>query len=422
VGVITAGAAASEGLVPGQGLAATAVQGTAATAGQPARPPLIRAMNEQLLLDRIRLAGPLSRADLARVSSLSKPTVSLALANLERAGLVQEAGQRTGVPGRSALLYEVRPESGFVLGLDIGAQFMRGALADLSGEVRARSSCKAVASSMPGRLAQLVRLADNICADVGISRSGVTQTVIGSPGVYDPRRDAMTLTGGLQGLDRPAALAGLREAFGPALAVVNDVDAEALAERAHGHGQDTDNFAFVHVGTGIGMGLVIGGKLHRGAHGVAGEIAYLPLADDHEVDPAEARRRGVLESVVAASAIVRAARRAGMRGPVSARRVFEAAARGDERASAVVAEEARLVAGAICCIIAVADPELIVLGGGIGQALGFAEAVSRSLRAVTPVMPEVRVSALGTDAVVDGCLAEGAGLAWQQLTSTLIGG
>jgi predicted NBD/HSP70 family sugar kinase len=109
-----------------------------------------------------------------------------------------------------------------------------------------------------------------------------------------------------------------------------------------------------------------------------------------------------------------------MRGPVSARRVFEAAAHGDARASAVVAEEARLVACAICCVIAVADPQLIVLGGGIGQAPGFAEAVTQSLRAVAPVLPEVKVSALGTDAVVDGCLAEGTGLAWRQLTSTLL--
>ena len=388
--------------------------------GQAARPPLIRAMNEQLLLEHIRLSGPYSRADLARVSGLSKPTVSLALANLERAALVREAGQRTGVPGRTALLYEVRPDAGFVLGLDIGHQFLRGALADLSGEIRTRSSRKASASSVSGRVAELVRLADDICAEAGIPRDRVTQTVIGSPGVYDPRRDAMALTGGLPGWNRPAALAGLREAFGPGLAVENDVDAEALAERAHGHGQDADSFAFVHVGSGIGMGLVIGGKLHRGAHGVAGEIAFLPLADDQEVDRGEARRRGVLETVAAASAVVRQARRAGMRGPVSARRVFEAAARGDTRASAVVAEEARLVASAICCVVAVADPQLIVLGGGIGQAPGFAEAVTRSLRAVAPVLPEVKVSALGTDAVVDGCLAEGTGLAWRQLTSTLL--
>jgi len=420
VTVVPADAATASGPAAGHA-AGQAAAPSAVPNGQAARPPLIRAMNEQLLLEHIRLSGPCSRADLARVSGLSKPTVSLALANLERAALVREAGQRTGVPGRSALLYEIRPDAGFVLGLDIGHQFLRGALADLSGEIRVRSSRKAAASSVPGRVAELVRLADDICAEAGIPRSRVTQTVIGSPGVYDPRRDAMALTGGMPGWNRPAALAGLREAFGPALAVENDVDAEALAERAHGYGQEADSFAFVHVGTGIGMGLVIGGKLHRGAHGVAGEIAFLPLADDHEVDRGEVRRRGVLEMVAAASGVVRAARRAGLRGPVSARRVFEAAARGDARASAVVAEEARLVAAAICCVIAVADPELIVLGGGIGQAPGFAEAVTNCLRPVAPALPEVKVSALGTDAVVDGCLAEGAGLAWLQLTKTSLG-
>ena len=77
-----------------------------------ARPSLIRAMNEQLLLEQIRQRGPCSRAELARVSGLSKPTVSLALDNVERAGLVRIAGQRTGVPGRSARLYEIRPDAG----------------------------------------------------------------------------------------------------------------------------------------------------------------------------------------------------------------------------------------------------------------------------------------------------------------------
>ncbi len=86
-----------------------------------ARPSLIRAMNEQLLLEHIRQRGPCSRAELARVSGLSKPTVSLALENVERAGLVRIAGQRTGVPGRSARLYEIRPDAGLVLGLDIGS-------------------------------------------------------------------------------------------------------------------------------------------------------------------------------------------------------------------------------------------------------------------------------------------------------------
>src|SRR6266704_753340 len=279
-----------------------------------ARPSLIRAMNEQLLLEHIRQRGPCSRAELARVSSLSKPTVSLALDNVERAGLVRIAGQRTGVPGRSARLYEIRPDAGLVLGLDIGHEYVRGAIVDLSGEIRARQSLRVRATSVRGRVAELVGLADLLCECLSVSRSAITQTVIGSPGVYDPRRNAMKLTGGLRGWDRPTALAGLREAFGPSLVVENDVDAAALAERAHGHGREFASFAFVWIGTGIGMGLVLDGKLHRGVHGVAGEIAFMPISDGQGMDEEDARRRGMLEAAGSASAVVRAARRAGMRG------------------------------------------------------------------------------------------------------------
>jgi predicted NBD/HSP70 family sugar kinase len=383
--------------------------------GQAARPQLIRALNEQLLLSHIRQVGPCSRADLARISGLSKPTVSQALANVERSGLVRIAGQRTGVPGRSALLYEIRPDAGFVLGLDIGHHYLRGALADLSGEIRAKHSARTRASSVRGRVAELIGLADSLCADAGVARNAVTQTVIGSPGVYDPRRGAMALTGGLSGLGRPAILAGLREAFGPDLVLENDVDAAALAEQALGHGREFSSFAFVWIGSGIGLGLVLDGRLHRGAHGVAGEIAYMPISEPQGADEQDARRRGTLEAAGSAPAVVRAARRAGMRGPVSALRVFEAAARGDERAAAVVAAEARLVAKAISAVVTVVDPELVVLGGGIGQAPGFAAAVTAELRVLAPVLPEVRVSALGTDVVVDGCLASGAELAWSRL-------
>ena len=125
-----------------------------------ARPQLIRALNGRLLLGHIRDMGPCSRAELARISGLSKPTVSVALADAERAGLVRPAGQRTGRPGRSALLYEVRPEAGFILGLDVGAQYVRGALADLAGGIRARSSVRSRASSVRGRVGELVGLAD----------------------------------------------------------------------------------------------------------------------------------------------------------------------------------------------------------------------------------------------------------------------
>ena len=165
-----------------------------------ARPQLIRALNGRLLLGHIRDLGPCSRAELARMSGLSKPTVSIALADAERAGLVRTAGQRTGRPGRSALLYEVRPEAGFILGLDVGAQYVRGALADLAGGIRARSSVRSRASSVRGRVGELIGLADGLCAQAGIIRGSITQTVIGSPGLRPaPQR---------HGADRRAARLG----------------------------------------------------------------------------------------------------------------------------------------------------------------------------------------------------------------------
>src|SRR5215475_15330528 len=118
-----------------------------AVTSSPARPHVMRAMNEQMLLEHIRSADGISRADLSRVSGLAKNTVSFALANLERANLVRPSGVRTGMPGPAAVLYEVRPEAGFVLGLDVGGQFLRGAVADVAGVIRARTSVKTQASS-----------------------------------------------------------------------------------------------------------------------------------------------------------------------------------------------------------------------------------------------------------------------------------
>ncbi|BEP15147.1 ROK family protein [Acidothermaceae bacterium B102] len=387
--------------------------------GSAARPQLIREMNEQLLLEQIRRDGQLSRADLARISSLSKPTVSLTLANLEKAGLVRVAGVRTGVPGPAAILYEVRPEAGFVLALDVGQQFLRGAVSDLAGARRATGTFEAHATDGHGRVVELSRLADKLLADAGVAAADITQTVVGSPGVYHPGRDALILAGALPGWDQPSVLTELRAAFGESLMIENDIDVAALAEQAHGHGRDVTSFAFVSVGTGIGMGLVLGGKLHRGAHGAAGEIGYLPLSRGTGSDPRDARRRGSLEAAASAAGIVRAARKAGMRGSVTARDVFAAAAEGDDRAIAVVAETALLVAQAICAVITVVDPELIVLGGGIGQAPGFCDALALQVKRLAPVVPEIRVSALGADAVVDGCIAAGTERGWQLVTASL---
>jgi predicted NBD/HSP70 family sugar kinase len=398
-----------------RGIDVTVVAGGASAA----RPQLIRAINEQVVLDHIRRSGPVSRTELAKLSGLSKPTVFAALSTIERAGLVHAIGQRTGVPGPAAILYAVRPEAGFILGLDVGHEFLRGAVADLAGTIRSRLSVHTKAMGAMARVQGLADLASTLLADAGISTSQLAQTVLGSPGVYDPKLEALTLTGRIAGWDSPAVLAALRDEFGSELMIENDVDAAALAEREHGHGRNVESFAFVSVGTGIGMGLVLDGKLRHGFHGVAGEIAYLPFAEGSGSDVRDARKRGSFDASATAAAVVRAARRAGVRGASSAEKVFAAAARGDAVAAEIVAEQALLVAKAVCTVITVVDPELIVLGGGIGQAPGFLDAVVDRLRGLAPVMPEVKMSMLGADTVVAGCVAAGLDRAWQHLVEQL---
>jgi predicted NBD/HSP70 family sugar kinase len=384
-----------------------------------ARPRLIRTLNEQLLLERLRGNGPVSRSDLVSASGLSKPTVALALTSLERDALVQHAGRRVGGRGRSALLYEIRSDAGFVLGLDVGREFVRGAVADLAGAVRVRESRPTRSSSGVARVRELAALAKELLREAGVNRTAaLLHTVVGSPGVVEPDGRALRMAPNLPGWERPAVLRDLRRLLGAAMTIENDVDAAAVAERDHGHGRDVSTFAFVSVGTGIGMGLVLEGKLHRGAHGAAGEIAFLPLGNGSP-ELGDARRRGALESAASAAAVVRAARRSGARLR-SARTVFAAAAAGDEHARQIVAEEAAIVARAIAAIVAVVDPELIVLGGGIGRAPGFAEEVRRRLAELSPIVPEVRPSALGPDAVVDGCLAVGGDQLWERVLSSRV--
>ena len=379
------------------------------------RPQLLRVMNEESLLNALRKSGPMMRADLTRVSGLSKPTVGLGLANLERGGLVRVAGRRTGVRGPSAVLYEVNPEAGLVLALDVGKEYLRGALADLAGAVRARGNRKVHAAKTHARMAELIDLARELAGTAGVPLDAMSQVVVGSPGIYDRRRDTLMLAAGLPGWGQAGVVAGLRRAFGPRTVVENDVNLAALAERDHGHGRDVGTFAFVSVGTGIGMGLVLSGQLHKGIHGAAGEIGYLPLDGDSALDVSDARRRGPMEAAASAAGVVRAARRVGMNGRLSARKIFEAAAAGDKAAAAVVSEEAKLVARAVAAVSLVADPDLVVLGGGIGSAPGFAEAVAGELRRLVPTSPDVRVSAMGGEAIVEGGLRMGIDMAWRRV-------
>src|SRR5438874_1186396 len=155
------------------------------TAGTPS---LLRAINERSVLELIHNRGPLSRAQVARVSGLSKPTVSLALCGLLRAELVLEVGRSRGDRGPSAVLYEVNPSAGWVVGIDVGRKWVRAAIADISGKIVARRDERARVTSQRQLIGQIGSIAHRLAREAGVAWSQVTQAAVGSPGVFDPAR------------------------------------------------------------------------------------------------------------------------------------------------------------------------------------------------------------------------------------------
>jgi predicted NBD/HSP70 family sugar kinase len=365
-------------------------------------PSLLRAINERTVLETIRELGPVSRAEIARSCGLSKPTVSQALAALVRARLVREAGRSSGGKGRTAQLYELNAHAGWVLGIDVGRDWVRAAVADLNGEIVARRDERSRAKSARALISQIGDLAHGLAGEAGLKWRQISHATIGSPGGIEPTRRKLTLAEALPGWGRQGVYEALQRALGTHLSIENDVNVATVGEQLHGLGKGVANFVFLHVGTGVGMGLVLNGELFRGATGAAGEVGHLPFGSNS----GEPRRGGALEATVGGVGVVAEAKRLGLRGPLNAKRVFAAARRGEPLAQQVVAVEAKRIAFTIAAIAPVVDPELVVLGGGIGRNGDLLlEPVEREVRELSRFHPRVDVSALGEDGAVLGAVA-----------------
>jgi predicted NBD/HSP70 family sugar kinase len=363
----------------------------------------LKAINERTVLEFVRQMGPVSRAQIARDSDLSKPTVSQALAALLEGGLVREAGRSSGSRGPAAVLYELNPRAGWVVGLDVGRDYVRAAIANLSGDIVARRDERAKVRSQATLITQIGEIAHGVAAEAGVKWGQVTFATVGSPGVFDPVTGHVALAHALPGWGRSGLVQAVQEVLGTKVGFENDVNLAALGELWRGLGKGVANFVYLHVGTGVGAGLVLGGELYRGQTGSAGEVGYLPIGGDPR-DPA-LRKRGALDTDAGATGVVAAARKLGMKPPLSARNVFAAARRGDRVARKVVALEADRIALAIAAIVPVVDPELVILGGGIGRNGDLLlEPVSAALRQVSPFPTHVEVSPLGEEAVVLGAV------------------
>jgi predicted NBD/HSP70 family sugar kinase len=386
------------------------------TPKQRATPPLLKRLNERAILETIRSEAPISRAEIARRAGISKPTVSVALQSLLEAGLVRESLERRGGRSYGAVYFEPVPDAALVLGFDLGARFLRAAVCDLTGRIRARQDVEVRGTDAAAVVAVIAELRDSLLGSAGQTADAVDGAVVGIPGVVDAATDRIGLTS-FPGLEEIPFRHELARRLELPVTLENDINLAAIGEHAHGVARGVDDFVFLSIGTGMGAGLVLRGELHRGHHGAAGEVDYALVGADGELDPSGAGVSALAARVAAAEPD------SGLTPPFDARAIFTGARGGDRAARAVVAEVARRIAAHVAPIAAVADVALVVLGGGLG-ANGdlLLEPVRSHLERWMPYPPRVEVSSLGEAAVLTGALAIGLRAALENVFVNRVGG
>ena len=353
----------------------------------------------EILLHR----SPISRADLAKVSGLSKQTISEVVDAFEQQGLARPVGRTKGNIGRTAVLYELSPDGGHVLGIDLGARQLTAALGDISGRVVAEAEEPTDRRGGTWALEQIARLTDRLARDNHTHPSRIRSIVLAVPGVVNPKTGDIDLAPNITGLGHLNVEALLGEKLASRVRVENDINLALLGEIWHGCAQNLANVALLSLGTGVGLGICINGQLIRGENGAAGEIGYLPIGGDPL--QAESRIQGCLEYQIGAAGIMRRYQESSGGTVDSVRQIFERAQTADPHAVEVVDETARLTAMAAASVIAIVDPQLLILGGSVGARPEFADRVERLLSPLAPRPIEIRTSALGKRAVVVGALS-----------------
>ncbi|NML51987.1 ROK family transcriptional regulator [Streptomyces sp. R302] len=374
-------------------------------------PGLVRAVNDRAALHLLLRQGPLTRPEVSRLTGLSKPTASQVLARLVDAGLVVGNGLRTGLPGRVPETYRVNPEAAYATAVDVSPERVAVRTADITGTVLGETEAPVPARPDREALVTALRTALGRVPAPRPPRS----VVVGVQGAVDPTtgRLAYASEEDMAAWLFPDVERTLGEALGLPVRIENDVNLAAVAERAHA-AADCPDLVLLWADEGLGAALVIGGRLHRGHFGGAGEVGYLPLpgaptareAGDHygrhgyqELAGGDAVRdllhaHGV-PGADFAEAVTEAVRRAGTSGEDA-----EAARAG------LVAVAARLAAG-LASIVTVVDPGLVVLAGRLCAAGGEAlrALVERELRVLAHSRARVRLSSVPGNPVLAGALA-----------------
>jgi predicted NBD/HSP70 family sugar kinase len=372
----------------------------------PGTPRLLRALNDRAALELLLEHGPLTRTQLGEHTGLSKVTASQLVERLEERGLVQRVGEQAGGRGPNAQLYAVTPSSAFVVGVDVGPDHVVAACADITGSIVGRVENSTHDTDDPVGVVHSAVL--EAAEQGGASLSDIRRIVLGTPGLVDPATGDIAFAFDLPRWHR-GLLAALREDLIPDVFFENDVNLAAVTESHEGAARGVGDFVLVWIGRGVGLAVMLGGRLHRGATGAAGEIGYLPVPGaDLPRDVSKRGTKGPFQQIAGADAVRTVAREHGFKAATAVEAVRAAIAAGT-KGGPVLDELARRLALGVAAVGVVLDPPMVVLAGEVGQAGGtpLADRVQHEVAAITVVSPKVVVSQVGAEPVLRGALLTG---------------
>jgi len=261
-----------------------------------------RTFNQQLVLRALHDDSPLSRADLARLTGLTRTSVSDLVGSLIDDGLIEEVGRGRSSGGKSPILLRVAPEGRLLIGLDLADSQFSGAVVNLRGDILRSLQLPLEGRDGEAAVELVFRLIDDLRADDPSPLLGIG---IGAPGVIDTRSGTVRWSVNLEWADLPLGpLVGSR--YGVPVVVANDSHAAALAELTFYRRPRPNNLIVIKVGRGVGAGVIVNGQLFQGDGYGAGEFGH--VSPGHEGAPCRCGRQGCLETRISMRALVDAAR------------------------------------------------------------------------------------------------------------------
>jgi N-acetylglucosamine repressor len=376
-----------------------------------------KAHNSRLILKTIYDEGEISRADVARLTGLTRTTVSDAVAELIEGGLVAEVGLGPSAGGKPPILLSVVDDSRYLIGIDLAESEFRGAVINLRGGIKHRLSLPIHDSDGEAALALVYDLIDEL---VAVADSPILGVGIGTPGLMDARRGVVRNAVNLDWHNLPLGDL-LEERYELPVYVANDSQVAALAECTFGDSKDASNVVLIKVGRGTGGGIVLNQQLYYGDGFGAGEIGHVAVAEDGE--PCRCGHYGCLETVTSSRAIVKRAQTIAENDPhstlhqfattpeeINADIVLQAFEAGDEALQQVIAEAGHYLGIAVANLVGALNVQRIVIAGSVarfGQAL--LEPIVQELRqrSLAALGNETRIefTSLGPDIVILGAAA-----------------